>query len=79
MRNLKVIILFAIFFIAMSVTSALAQRRPENTRSAQAAYGYPNGGHKSKKANKKKKQKQKKRKPSNGATPLYRKKNPWAN
>jgi hypothetical protein len=78
MRNLKVITILALFLVALSATTLLAQRRPENTRSAQAAYGYPAGGHKVKKSKKKKQKKPRKAKKQK-SSPAYRKKNPWAN
>ena len=80
MKNLKVITVIAIFFVAMSASSLLAQNRtPERTSSAQAAYGYPAKKFDSKKKKKKQKQRKAKRKKGKAATPLYRKKNPWAN
>jgi hypothetical protein len=80
MKNLTVITIFIAFLAALSSSDVMAQRRAENTRAAEAAYGYPAGGYKPKKKVKKKKQKQKKQKKSKkkGKQPLYRKKNPWA-
>lgn len=86
MKNFKIIALLSITFVALSVADLLAQRRPENTRSARAAYGYPEGGFhakkkKSKKSKRPKKQKKQKarNKKSDTSQPAYRKKNPWAN
>jgi hypothetical protein len=80
MNNLTVITIVIALLFALSSNDVQAQRRAENTRAAEAAYGYPAGGYKSKKKSKKKKQKQKKQKPAKkkGKQPLYRKKNPWA-
>ena len=81
MKKLTVILIFAAFLAAFSSSDTQAQRRPENTRSAEAAYGYPAGGYKPKKKVKKKKQKKQKKQKSakkKGKQPLYRKKNPWA-
>ena len=79
MSRLKIITVLTVFLVALSTTSVLAQRRPENTRSAQAAYGYPAGGHKVKKSKKKKKQKKARKPKKQASSPAYRKKNPWAN
>jgi hypothetical protein len=78
MRNLGIISILIITFVGLSSGNALAQRRPERTRSANATYGYPQGQYKAKKSKKKKKQK-KQRKSTRRNEPLYRKKNPWAN
>lgn len=82
MKHLTVITIVLAFLASLSSTDVKAQRRAENTRAAEAAYGYPAGGYKpKKKKSKKKKQKQKKQKPAkkkNGKQPLYRKNNPWA-
>ena len=81
MKHLTVITIVLAFLAAFSSTEVKAQRRAENTRAAEAAYGYPAGGYKPKKKTKKKKQKRKKQKPAkkkNGKQPLYRNKNPWA-
>ncbi len=82
MKHLTVITIVFAFLAAFSVTDVKAQRRAENTRAAEAAYGYPASGYKAKKKKtKKKKQKRKKQKPAkkkNGKQPLYRNKNPWA-
>ena len=81
MKHLTVITIVLAFLAGLSLTDVKAQRRAENTRAAEAAYGYPAGGYKPKKKSKKKKQKQKKQKPAKkkkGKQPLYRNKNPWA-
>jgi len=81
MKHLTVITILLAILCAFSSNDAKAQRRAENTRAAEAAYGYPAGGYKPKKKSKKKKQKRKKEKPAKkkkGKQPLYRKKNPWA-
>jgi hypothetical protein len=75
MKNLSVIATLIVFFIVLSGTSVLAQRRtPSNTAGAKAAYGYPTGEYKAKKKKQKKKRKVKKPKQA-----LYRKKNGWVN
>lgn len=85
MKNFKIIALIAISLVALSAADLIAQRRPENTRSAKAAYGYPEGGfHKKKKSKKNKRPKKQKKqktkgKKSDASQPAYRKKNPWAN
>ncbi len=82
MKHLTILTLILAFVAAFSCTDVQAQRRrAENTRAAEAAYGYPAGGYKPKKKAKQKKQKRKKQKPAkkkNGKQPLYRNKNPWA-
>lgn len=82
MKHLTVITIVLAFLACFSSVDVKAQRRAENTRAAEAAYGYPAGGYKPKKKTKKKKrQKPKKQKPAkkkNGKQPLYRKNNPWA-
>jgi hypothetical protein len=85
MTDLKIITIIFIFILALPAGEVIAQRRAENTRSAQAAYGYPGGGYHAKKKSKKnkkatkKKQKKVKTKKADGRQPAYRKKNPWVN
>ena len=81
MKHLTIVTIVLALIGAFCSPDAKAQRRAENTRAAEAAYGYPAGGYKAKKKTKKKKQKRKKQKATkkkNGKQPLYRNKNPWA-
>ena len=82
MKHLTILTLVLTFVAAFWSSDATAQRRrAENTRAAEAAYGYPASGYKAKKKTKKKKQRRKKQKPAkkkDGKQPLYRNKNPWA-
>jgi hypothetical protein len=78
MKKLKVISIITVLLIGLSADNLLAQRRAENTRAAEAAYGYPTGGYKAKKKVKKKKQKKQKPAKKKKNQPLYRKKDPWA-
>ncbi len=77
MKDLKLLILITVFLVA-SVTRVSAQRRPENTASARAAYGiFPTTDHyKSKKKHKVRKNKQ--ARASRDKTPTYRRRSNWA-
>jgi hypothetical protein len=78
MKDLKVIIVAAIFLVVVSGSSLMAQGRQTRTAAAKAAYGYPTGEFKAKKKKKHRKKRQKSAKAKN-KQPAYRKKNPWAN
>ena len=75
MKDLKVIPIFTVFFIALSATSPLAQGKQTKTSSAKAAYGYPTEFNSK---SKKKKTKQRKAPKRKTKAPINRQKNPWA-
>ena len=81
MRKLPIAVLFTIVMTALSV-SAFAQRSPQRTRGAKAAYGQPVDVWSTKKKGKKKSKKAKRKATRNkDAAPLYRSrsKSPWVN